>query len=250
MDSPLEPVLAWLDAGEAADYQAGVLLLQQHCRNRSLLNALLKKDSVANREKLSYELLKLFTNGDLGQVSELQNHLAAALRGAVPAPAPVVPPLPEAPAPEAEQVPDAVRGEVDELTQLMSRLHNERCQLSNRLAEGGPSEPDLVKQILSLQDQYNALAQKRRNLVEGGQPTEQPAAPVADEPAGEQAAAPGIDRADLLQQRGNLRSNISKTKGKLTAAKTEEKKSELAQKLAKYEVELTDVELKLKAPQA
>lgn len=249
-----EEVISWLEAGEQADYQAGVLLLQKHCKNRGLVTNLLKKESAGNREKLVYELVKVGCGGRMQDVSEVLNHFAQAVKGAVQQVATVlveahtqVPSFPTQP--EPEQVPDEVRGQVDELTQLMGRLHKERCQLSNSLADLNPADaPPVVAKILSLQDQYNALAQKRRTLVEGSQPAPRP---EADPAAGESAAPEAtIDRAALLQQRGNLRSNISKTRGKLDKAQTEEKRSELSQKLAKLEVELTDVEGKLKQPQA
>lgn len=37
MEHTLEKVVSWLEAGEAADYRTGVLLLQEHCRNRGLV---------------------------------------------------------------------------------------------------------------------------------------------------------------------------------------------------------------------
>ena len=52
-------MFSWFEAGEAADYRDGVLLLQQHSGNRSLVNNLLKKESQANRDKLIYELVKV-----------------------------------------------------------------------------------------------------------------------------------------------------------------------------------------------
>jgi hypothetical protein len=169
-----------------------------------------------------------------------------------------------------------VRGEVDELTQLMSKLHNQRCQLSNRLADGGPSEPELVGQILTLQNQYNALAEKRRRVAEGGQapatvadhlsiaPSEAPAftqaaealadeaapAPVVEATLESIAAASAIDRAELVKQRNTLRSNLSKAKKKALEAKTEEKRSEYEQKAGKLEIELGILNMQLAQPQA
>ena len=240
MEHELESVFSWLEAGDEADYQAGVLLLQKHSRNRGLINNLLRKESAGNREKLRYELVKVGCQGRLSDVSEVLSHFAQAVQGA----ADVLTALPEQPEPEL--VPEAARPAVDELTQLMSKLYNQRCQLSNSLADLDPADgPRVVSEILSLEQQYNALAQKRRNLAAGEPaPAEQPA------PAPEAAAPTPLDRAELVKQRGNLRSNISKARKKAEEAKSEEKRSEYAQKAGKLEVELATVEMQLALPQA
>ena len=257
MEEKLEEVFVWLEAGEAADYQAGVLLLQKHSRNRGLVGQLLKKESVANREKLVYELVKTGCGGRLEDVSEVLNHFAQAVQGAVPQPAAqiVVPdPLPEQPAPE--HVPDELRPQVDDLTQLMSKVHTQRVQLSNSLYDLSEAEaPAVVAQILALQAQYNALAQKRSNVLDG-EPTapEQPAAP-AEQPGAEagapgaESAAPTIDRAELINKRNSLRSSISKANKKAEESKTEAKRSEYAQKAGYLAVELALVQSQLQQPQ-
>lgn len=157
--------------------------------------------------------------------------------------------FPAQPTPEQE-VPEAMRGQVDELTQLMAKVYNQRCQLSNSLAELDPAEgPRVVGEILKLENQYNALAQKRCSVLASEQPAapEQPAS--AEQPAaGEPALA--LDRAELAKQRQNLRSNISKARKKAEEAKTEQKRSEYAQKAGKLEVELQQVETQLALPQA
>jgi hypothetical protein len=253
MQHELEEVFAWLEAGEAADYQAGVLLLQQHCKNRSLVNGLLKKESDANRKKLVYELVKVGCGGRMQDVSEVLNHFAQAVQGAVQHVASV---LVEAHRPESGQafpeqhVPEQLRPELDELTQLMQPVYQQRCQLSNSLATLDPAEgPRVVGEILSLEQQYNALAQKRRNLVAGEPAAPEPGVLEASAPSAEPAAAPtpSIDRAELVKQRGNLRSNLSKAKKSAETAKTEAKRSEYSQKAAKLEVELQQVDMQLKA---
>lgn len=253
MEQQLEEVISWLEAGDAADYQAGVLLLQQHSRNRGLVGNLLKKESTANREKLVYELVKIGCGGRMDDVNEVLNHFAQAVQRV--ADVLTVQEFPEQPAPE--QVPEAVRPQMDELTQLMSRLHNQRCQLSNSLADLDPADgPRVVREILSLQDQYNALAQKRRNLA--AQPAAPEAAPAPEQPAptaeqptpAAEPAAPAVDKSELVQRRNTLRSNISKAKKKAAEAKTEEKRSEYSQKVGKLEVELQQVEMQLALPQA
>jgi len=259
----LREIVAWLDAGDAADYQAGVLLLQRHSKNRALVAHLLRKESAGNREKLRYELVKAGCGGHMDDVHVVLNHIVAeALKQVVPAVAPIIAALEgftEQPAPA--DVPDAALPEVDAITELMGRLFNQRVQLSNSLADLDPAAaPAVVKQILSLQDQYNALAVKRRNLAEqpaaAEQPASEPAAEAAPAPeaalaadADSAAAAPAIDRAALLQQRGNLRSNISKAKGKLEKAQTDAKKVELEEKIVKLQAELSSVDLQLASPQ-
>ena len=235
-----EVLITWLEAGDAADYQAGVLLLQAHCGNRGLVNMLLKKESAGNREKLRYELIKVGCEGRMEDVSEVLNHFAQAVQGAA---APVVQLVSEAEQPAPEAVPEAVRADVDDLTQLMQKLYNMRCQLSNSLADLEPAQaPEVVAEILNLQNQYNALASKRRSLVAGGPVAE------AEQPAAE--AAPVVDRAELTQKRQNLRSNLSKARKKLDEAKTEAKKSELEQKIGVLNVELANIEVELALPQA
>jgi len=258
--SDKEAVITWLAAADVADYRAGVLLLQEHSGNRGLVNNLLKKESPTNREKLVYELVKVLCEGRMHEVSETLSYFAQAVQGAVPLvqqvadvlveahrPA-LAEPFPAQPAPEP--VPAAVQGQVDDLTQLMQRLYTQRVQLSNRLPELGPSEPEVVGQILDLQNQYNALAEKRRRVVAGeALPAEQPAAtPETGAPGAE--AAPTLDRAALLQQRNSLRSRVSKSRKASTEAKTEEKRSEHAQKVGRLEAELGIIELQLALPQA
>jgi hypothetical protein len=257
MEHELEEVFAWLEAGSAADYQGGVLVLQKHSGNRSLVNLLLKKESAANREKLVYELVKIGCGGRMEDVSEVLNHFALAVQGAVQQVAgqavEVLDLQPEQPDPA--HVPDELRPQLDELTQRMGKVHNQRVQLSNSLADLNEDDaPVVVAQTLALQEQYNELAQQRGNVV-AGEPTapEQPApAPAPAAPEGpalgaEESAAPGIDRAELMKKRNSLRSNLSKARKKTEESKTEEKRSEYAQKTAKLQVELDQLEMQLKA---
>jgi hypothetical protein len=276
MEHPLEKVFSWLEAGADADYREGVLLLQQHSGNRNLVNNLLKKESQANAEKLRYELIKVGCGGRMEDVSEVLNHFAQAVQGAVPAVQQVADVLtaqdfPAEPAPEP--VPAHVLGQVDDLTQLMAKVYNERVQLSNSLAELDPAEgPRVVGEILTLQNQYNALAQKRRNVVASPPPApptvasqlgiapdqaapftqvvDQAVEALAGEAAPGTAVAPAPDRAELVKQRNTLRSNISKAKKKALEAKTEEKRSEYEQKAGKLEVELSVLNMQLAQPQA
>jgi hypothetical protein len=255
MAHELEAVFTWLDAREQADYRAGVLLLQEHSGNRGLVNNLLKKESANNREKLVYELVKVLCEGRMDDVNEVFNHFAQAVQGATPAlieVAAAVEPEPESEPVDPEHVPEAVQAQVDIATQLMSQAHNQRVQLSNSLADLDEADaPRVVGEILRLQNQYNALFEKRRRLIAG----EQVAEPLTDINVGEStdaetSMAPVLDRGELVKQRSNLRSNISKAKKNAAEAKTEEKRNEYAQKAAKLEVELGTVEMQLALPQA
>jgi hypothetical protein len=269
MAHELEAVFSWLEAGKTADYRAGVLLLQEHSGNQGLVNNLLKKESANNRDKLVYELVKVGCQGRMEDVNEVLNHFAQAVQGATTALSEVAKQLgiaeDNAPAftdsldkavaalelePEPagpEQVPAAVQLQVDILTQLMSKLHSQRVQLSNTLADIEEADgPRVTREIENLQNQYNALFEKRRRVVAGEQVAEQP----TSAPEGEQTDAPVIDRAELVKQRGNLRSNISKAKKNAAEAKTEDKRNEYAQKAGKLEVELNMVEMQLAQPQA
>ncbi|WP_375418131.1 hypothetical protein [uncultured Hymenobacter sp.] len=243
MENPLEEVIEWLEAGEAADYRAGVRLLEAHGRNRSLVSQLQRKESANNHEKLRYELVKIGCGGRLADVSEVLSHFAQAVQKAVPAAlaslAVAALTQPEEPAPGVEQVPEAARGQVEDLTRLMQQVYNQRCQLSNTLGELPEGEgPRVVAEILSLQNQYNALSGKRRSLLAGEPVAELPTPPAA----GDVAAAPA-DRADLLQKRGNLRSQVSKAKA---AAAKHPDDALKAEKVAKLLVELDVLETQIK----
>ncbi|MVN79327.1 hypothetical protein GO988_23590 [Hymenobacter sp. HMF4947] len=255
MAHELDGIINWLAASDVADYRQGVLLLQDHSGNRGLVNNLLKKESDNNREKLRYELVKVLCGGRLEEVAEVINHFAQAVEGAVAPVQQIADVLVEAhqplltegfatqPAPMPMPMPE--RSQLDELTQRMSKLHNQRCQLSNTLADLSDEEgPRVVAEILDLQNQYNALAEQRRRLAAGEPVTEQP----TPAPAAEQPAAP-LDRAALVQQRNTLRSRLSKARKGATEAKTEAKRSEHAQKAGMLEVELSTVEMQLALPQ-
>lgn len=247
LEQALEPIVLWLEAGAAADYRAGVLLLQDRSGLRGLVNNLLKKDSPGNREKLTYELLKVLTGGRVGEIEEVASHFAQAVHTAVPTPVVEVPSVPVAPqvVVPTELTPTG-HSQLEQVTQQLSKLYNQRCQLSNSLADLDPAEgPRVVGEIIATEKQYNALAETKRRLEAGEVLPEEAPAEQADPAA---PTAP-VDRAALLQQRANLRSNISKSKGKAVNSKTAEKRSEHAQKAAQWEVELQVLETQLALPQ-
>ncbi|GAB2954755.1 hypothetical protein GCM10027048_20340 [Hymenobacter coalescens] len=252
----MEEIVQWLEAGAQADYQAGVQLLAKHSKNRSLVNHLVKKDSHNNREKLTYELVKLGCGHDLADTAEVLRVLgnrqaveaavsefAEAVAGAAPAPRPQPEP---APAPEAEHVPEAVRTKVDDITQLMATLWADRCQRSDQLDAASQEQGQvLVADILRLQEQYNALAERRRQLI-AGEATGQleaaaPGAPAPEPAAPETPAA--VDVLELGDRLRNLRSNLSKAKGKL-ARKPDD--AALQEKVVKLTLEKDQLELQLK----
>ncbi|MVN79321.1 hypothetical protein GO988_23560 [Hymenobacter sp. HMF4947] len=255
MAHELDGIINWLAAGDVADYREGVLLLQDHSGNRGMVNNLLKKESDNNRAKLRYELVKVLCGGRLEEVAEVINHFAQAVEGAVTPVQQIADVLVEAHRPQLtegfaaqpapEHVPEAMQPQLGDLTERMSKLYNQRCQLSNTLADLSDEEgPRVVAEILDLQNQYNVLAEQRRRLAAGDPVNEQP----APAPAGEQSAAP-LDRAALVQQRNTLRSRLSKARKGATEAKTEAKRSEHAQKAGMLEVELSTVEMQLAQPQ-
>jgi hypothetical protein len=235
MGNNREEVIAWLEAGAAAAYRAGVLLLQDHGSNRSLVNTLLKKESAAHRDKLRYELVKIGCNGRLEDVSEVMSHFS---QGAT---VPVLEPVLTISEPETAAAPEPLsldaQAAVATLTQRMQQVHNQRCQLSNTLA-GLPEAdgPRVVAEILALQEQYNELAGQRQRLQAGGAVPAEPATPA-------KTGAPVVDRAALLQQRGNLRSQVSKAR-KVTEAKPDDQLK--VEKLAKLLAELEELELQIK----
>jgi hypothetical protein len=250
----MEGIIQWLEAGPAADYQTGVRLLEQHTKNRSLINHLARKDSPANREKLTYELLKAGLDGDLAAVAEATKLLgvqaqqaagaaeaiAQAVAGAVSLPEPEQ-------APEAAHVPEAVREKVEDITQLMTKVWNERCQLSNQLdAASDEQGKQLVADILKRQQEYNALAERRRQLLAGeatGQPAPGTPAPEPEATAPVVPALPAVDVVKLGDELRNVRSNLSKAKGKL-AKKPDD--VVLQEKVTKLTIEKEQLELQLK----
>lgn len=255
----MEEIVHWLEAGAQADYQTGVRLLEQHTKNRTLINHLARKDSKANREKLTYELLKAGLDGDLAAVNEATQLLALQAQPDTTEFAPAVAdavPLPEPEqAPEAEQVPEAVREQVQDITERMSQTWAERCQLSNQLDAASDEQGKvLVADILRLQEQYNVLAERRRQLLAGEATGQENAhsGPGAAE-SGQQVAsalpAPGepaivpaavLELADTLR---NVRSNLSKARRKLAAKPGDVK---LEEKVAKLVIERDQLELQLK----
>jgi hypothetical protein len=251
----MEDLIKWLDAGAEANYEQGVALLRKHSKNRNLVNHLARKESSTNREKLTYELIKCGCEGDIEDVSAIENVLRSAAQHVeqkpvyhLPTNTLIVPVAP--PEPDPVDVPEHLREQADDITVLMQSLHNKRCQLSNTLADlSVPAEQQArVAEILELQKQYNALAEKRRLVLAGQQqPVEQPTpaeSPVAAEGEAPAVAPIVVDRAELINQLGNVRSNLSKAKGKLAKAPNEVK---LQEKVEKLYVEKHHLETLIKA---
>lgn len=245
----MEEIVNWLDAGPGADYEQGVALLRSHSKNRNLVNHLARKESATNREKLTYELIKAGCEGNIDDVSAIQRVLGSAVAGTdqkaiydLPTHTLVVPVAP--PEPEPVAVPEHLRLQADDLTVLMQQLYNKRVQLSNTLADlAAPAEQQArVAEILDLQNQYNALAEKRRLVLVGPAPAGAQPAGAADQHE-QEPAAPVVDKAALLQELNNVRSNLSKSKGKL---KLDPENVRLKNRVAQLQVQKDNLEFQLK----
>lgn len=220
---------------EDPDYDTGVRLLGTHSKNRNLVQQLGRKESPNTWAKLRYELAKAAGDPTLATLP-------------IPLPAAATPPVEEETEPEgadlgelARQLTPEALAEVEALTVTMQEVYQRKVAASNSLGDVG-SRADrkrTVDEIQSLEDQYNALAETKRRVIERGTPTPPVAAP--------EEVVPTL--ADLLKKRNNLRSNLSKARTKAEESKTEDKKSEYAQKAGQLAVELDQVELTIKRAQ-
>lgn len=222
---------------EDPDYEEGVRLLGQNTKNRNLVQQLSRKESVNTWAKLRYELAKVAGDVELAML-----------------PLPLVADVPPPPAEEEEQeeleqegadlgelakqlTPEAL-AEVEGIAVEMQGVYNRKVAASNSLGDvtSRADRQRVVDEIQTLEDQYNALAEKKRLVIERGTPT-----PVATAP---EEVVPTL--AEALKNRNNLRSNLSKARGNGAKAKSEAKKSEYEQKAGRLAVELEEAELLLK----
>lgn len=217
--------------GENPDYQAGVDLLRKHHKNRNLVNTLQRKETAGNVAKLRYELAKL-----AGDPAPATLPLPLVVEPA-PAATPEAPSEPGLAELAVALAPEAL-AQVEELTRQLAETHNQKAALSNQLGdcESRAERYHVVQEIEQKQTQYNELAAQKQAIVTTGA---LPAAP--------QELSPEAHATELVKRRNNLRSNLSKARKSAEAAKTEAKRSEYEQKAGKLEVELTEVELRLKA---
>ena len=246
----METILAYLELADP-DYQAGVALLAGVNKNRSLVNNLRNKENEQNTRKLRHELARVVgvpalalppgLVEQLAEVSGLDTEQAgqlieqATLGDVAPLATPSVTEGRENLTPEAA-------AEVDGIVELQARLNNQMVQISNTLADlpSDEARANAVEQQDMLEKQYNALADKKRLILERGTLPAEDEAPAAD-------AAPQLDREQLKAKQLSLRSTISKNKGKAAKAKTPETKQNYEQKMAQAQAELNTINLQLAA---
>ncbi len=188
----MDLIKKWLDS-ETQDYEEGLTLLRKYSRNRTLVNILSRKENTANREKLAYELGKV----EVPATDQDQDEPTA------PNPSSPVPVNPATPSP-AEPL--------DLLIAEMQRLYTERCHLSNTLADilSDDVRAQVAGDILKLQEDYNALAEKKTYFEAHGHFPE-----AVEKSAGAQTPDASNDKAELIGSLSNLRSQRSKAKAAL-----------------------------------
>lgn len=224
-------------ASEDPDYQDGLRLLGKYNRNRNLAQQLGRKESPAHIAKLRYELYKLAGDTTL---ATLPLPLQAGATPEVATPTDAAPEQEEAPGPDLAELmsvltPEAL-AEVEDLTRLMSTVYSQKVAASNSLGDctSRADRQRVVDDIQLRENEYNALAEKKRLVIERGTATP----PEAEKPQ------PTL--AELLKDRSNLRSNLSKATKKSKESRTPEKRAEYEQKAGKLAVELEELELTIK----
>ncbi|MDJ1468167.1 hypothetical protein [Xanthocytophaga flava] len=178
-----QTIFDWLRS-EDKEYFHGLALLSKHCRNKILLNNLLKRENPYNMDKLTYELEKLIegialpeafapedTAEDLTNNTDLtkadptdeteqkatqQNQLPESAQSANQS-QPATDQISAEPAKPAKQTPaeqivaevkpakqPAAESELEQITLLQSALYKEKSELSNKLIELGDSNEPAV----------------------------------------------------------------------------------------------------------
>jgi|GEM_PF-5563099 len=229
-----QEIQAWLDNPEA-EYASGLALLSRYCRNRILIQTLMKKQSQVNCEKLTYELSKLLTQPELleSQPSEAKV---------------VVLSSPNTPHISIVDLADSTiaLAEIEAITLKQSELYARKAELSNLLvASGDSNEPQavadrmlLIEHVTAIEEQYRELAEQKERLSHLAQSEPE----QTDEQAQQQAEAKAsLD--SLKLQRTRLAPNLSKAR---KAAEADPGSTLKAEKLAKLEAEMADIDEKIK----
>jgi len=235
----MEEIKSYLEQEEKS-YQDGITLLSKYCANRMLVNTLSKKESTAHWMKLEHELNKVVENAPAAKFPVVAT--------ITPPAAPAAPANPDEPGAGANVVvnlqprPNAVlpgtNAEYDSLITDRGRLFNERCTLSNSLADAATDE-----ERLEIANKIEAIEANRKTMLDKIIHFEQHGSFPAAAPAKADPEQTEMDKADLIKTRNNLRSQLSKAKKAALAKPDDVAKQE---KLAKLEVELNSVELQLK----
>lgn len=237
----MEALIAYLEETDP-DYQKGVELLATVSRNRTLLNLLRGKENSQLTEKLRFELARYAARPELAALPTLAAQVADETE--------LTPPenAGDPPAEDAGSIADLlatlspeVQDEIGEIIVLQQRIFNRQVVLSNSLADQLSDEArrQVVEEQETLEQQYNALAQKKGLLTSTGQ------LPAAPPPAADEK--PPLDAAQLKDQQLRLRSARSKAKSAINLARSPEKKVAAEVKYAQLEGELNQIDLQLKA---
>lgn len=227
----MEDLKQWLEA-ETQDFAAGIDLLRIYSRNKALLHTLSRKENAYSRAKLTYELGKL-----LGQP-----FTPAVVQ--VPAGEPAGAPNGTDTGLPADQTPaagDSPANPIEKLILDQKEIFNTRAALSNKLADEMSQEARaaIVVEIDRLTAHYNTLAERKRTFEETG------VLPAAEETT-KTDADPADVAAEIRKLKGeqlNWRSKVSRARKKL---KEKPEDAELASEVAKLELELQAIDLKLK----
>ncbi len=226
----MEEIKNWLES-EEKDYQQGILLLTKYGRNRVLANILSRKQNNANQQKLTYELGKIagrpFTPEEVIKLLPAVELKVVADVGTTGKKIEIA----------LGSVSDTAEKMLDDLVAEMQKLYTDSALLSNTLADQTSDEAraKVASDILGMKDRYNSLAETKRYFEENGKFPPAPAAAPAPDASN--------DKGELFKVRNNLRSQRTKAQ-----AAVDKKPGDVAkqEKLAKIQVELNNVEAKIK----
>lgn len=226
-----EDINAWLNSGK--DYETGCALYDKYGSSASLKRLhRMNGPTRQTMESIEYELRHIHKNSPAPRVSV---PLARPLAKKEPVrPKPVVPVTPE-PSPRRPNTPevDAVKQEVIHLMKVRDSLHS---TLEHVTAEQRATD---AQRILDISDEIDAIYQRLEHYdTHGVLPARK--APVEPKKLEE------LDIVELMNKQQNLRSYVSRYKRLMKQAKTPAKKAEHKHRMETFQLELNDVEKRLK----
>jgi cell fate (sporulation/competence/biofilm development) regulator YlbF (YheA/YmcA/DUF963 family) len=231
----MQEIKDWLEGSR--DYQEGVDLLAKHHLNKILCRNLTRNgESETNHEILVYELSKLIGGFDefahkAKRATEAVKKLSESISQASES---------NSPAPEIKL--DNLPKEIEEIILIQGKLFNKKAVLSNSLVDLPESATDadrkqIVDQIVTLTEEYNRLADLKTEWQKTGKIPEIEVKPKLDEST----------KVQLLQERNNLRSNLTKTRKNLEKYQAQPAKVvKYREKEAQITARLNEIEEKLK----